>query len=194
MDQARAHLRHKLFGAGPRNALRPFAQAELDGFIDDMTHHAQSLGLDPFGVVCHGYLAGRYRRLPTALSNVEQLMPLAVREVVAAGFALSPQEKVDNALHRAAFSRFMPAWADVPFIPNWYGVTPQDQVRVWHGPGATELRQLTDATGGPLSQMLRRRRVREALDIAAAGDGTKREDALLRQWTMAVTGQTMLTG
>jgi asparagine synthase (glutamine-hydrolysing) len=191
VDHARAHLRRKLFGAGPRNALRPGVQQELDTFIDELTDHARELGLDPFGVVCYGYLAGRDRRLPTALSNVEQLMPLAVREVVSAGFALTPQQKVDNALHRAAFARFVPAWADVPFIPNWYGVDLQDKVRVWHGSGADELCVLADANGA-LTRMLRRRQVRAALDLAATGDGTKREDALLRQWTMAATAQTAL--
>lgn len=190
-DQARIVLRNRLMRT-PRAALRPRALAPMLALIDGYVRTARERGISAFGTVHLGYIMGRIRRTCSSLTNPEQIMPMAMPETVRVSFQLTAQEKVDWALHRRVIDRAVPAWSHVPVVSS--GMPTTAKVRIWHGTGTQELRELLAQPAGPITHLLKRQPVRAALNRAEAGKGGDPADTLLRQFAMAAAADSALAG
>lgn len=184
-DGAREILERTLTRTVAPEALTPHARGHLHDLVTDVVARAARHGLDPFGTVAYGYLLGRMRRACTALTNLGQVMPLAIPEVFRASFRLTPAQKARRDVHRAVIGRLVPEWAEVPFVSYRTGVRPANVLRIWHGSGEAELAAVLDEAPGAVTAHLDRPAVRASLGRAGRGRGGNAEDALLRQFAMA---------
>lgn len=182
-------LTRKLTNTMPRRALSDATNERLTDFIDKTFSEAREHGLNPFATISYCYMKGRRRRDSTSLTNVDQVMPFAVPEFIRASIQLTPEQKATKALHLALIDRYMPEWNDVPFVRLKTGVNPDDILRVWHGSGAPELRALLSDGPGPITRLIRRPFVTRSLERIERGEGGAREDATLRQFTMAAVAE-----
>jgi asparagine synthase (glutamine-hydrolysing) len=183
--RAEAHdvLERKLTQTVPANALTSPARAELAGLVAGIRQRSVELDLDAFQTVTYGYLLGRMRRLNTATTHPEQVMPLAIPEVFRAAFRLAPQDK--GRVHQAVIAQLVPEWGEIPFVTYRTGVQPASILRIWHGPGAAELDGLLQRGPGPVSSLLEPDAVRAALGRVGGRKGGNPEDAILRQFAFA---------
>lgn len=62
------------------------------------------------------WLSERLRRWGLTGERAGIVSPLLTTEFVRAAFAMSPEQRLGNELHRALLRRMLPAWADVPFF------------------------------------------------------------------------------
>jgi hypothetical protein len=103
-------------GVSPR--ARDTTIANMRRVLDD----AFTVGLDDARILDYFYAAERIRRWGTVAERIGTITPLLEPEFVRAAFALTPQQRRDNALHRAVTARLVPQWADVPYYRRPEGV------------------------------------------------------------------------
>ena len=85
-----------------------------------MTQAAESGITDETMMDCF-YARERLHRWSTAGETDRIVSPLLMPSFITAAFAQTPQQRVDNVLHRELVRHLVPAWADVPFF---HGGTP----------------------------------------------------------------------
>jgi hypothetical protein len=120
-DQLRAYtsrLTRRLASARGPNAA---AKAAVAGRIEEVLRQAAQNGANGAAVLDVFYVLERLRRWGTAADKADTLIPLLAPGFVRAAFRLTPQQRSENALHRALIVHMIPAWADVPF----YGPGPR---------------------------------------------------------------------
>jgi hypothetical protein len=72
-------------------------------------------GIQDANALDYYYAAERLRRWGTAAERTGTLTPLLTVPFVRASFDLSPEQRRDNALHRALTERLVPEWKDQPY-------------------------------------------------------------------------------
>lgn len=112
VDEIAERLAEKLYGAsGASGPARLTTHAAIRATIED----AVRIGLADARALDHFYAAERLRRWGTAGETTGSVSPLLVPEFVRAAFALTPDHRRANALHRAVTARLTPEWHDVGY-------------------------------------------------------------------------------
>ncbi|MEU4608831.1 hypothetical protein AB0F43_38080 [Kribbella sp. NPDC023972] len=98
--------------AGPNPLARAAVADQIARVLRDAVHGgiANATMLDYF------YVVERLRRWGTTGERSGVVSPLLIPAFVRAAFALTPAQRVDNALHRELVRRLIPEWGDVPFF------------------------------------------------------------------------------
>ena len=105
-------LRETLVSAWGASAVaRATATARVRRTLDE----ALVSGLSDAKVLDYFYAAERLRRWGTTAERCGKVNPLLVPEFLRAAFDLTPDQRRDNALHRAVTARLVPAWKDKPY-------------------------------------------------------------------------------
>jgi hypothetical protein len=81
-------------------------------------------GLSDAKVLDYFYAAERVRRWGTTAERCGKVNPLLVPEFIRAAFDLTPDQRRENALHRAVTARLMPEWKDKPYYRRPAGAVP----------------------------------------------------------------------
>ncbi|MFI0796224.1 hypothetical protein ACH4OY_26595 [Micromonospora rubida] len=135
--------------------------ARVSGLLD----HGRDLGLHDLRLVDYLYLVERVRRWYTSAYEVGMVTPFLSPGFVTATFALTPQQKRDRLLHTSLIERLVPEWAGIPFVSVNTG--PSTATRIWQGDGLKTMADLLDTARGPLTELVNRPAVEEALRTAA---------------------------
>jgi asparagine synthase (glutamine-hydrolysing) len=112
--------------------------------------------------------------------------PLLAPEALAATFAMSPADKRDRRLHLGLLRRFVPEWADVPFVSISTGRS--TATRIWDGDGARVMADLLAGTSDAgILGILRR----PAIKAATAGRSTAHRRTAEQFTMLAVASRTI---
>jgi asparagine synthase (glutamine-hydrolysing) len=122
----------------------------------------------------------RLRRWITSAYHLNMVSPFLAPDVVAATFALTPEQKRDRLLHAGLLERFVPEWAQIPYVSRRSG--PSTATRIWDGDGLPAVHELLDTTGGDLVRLLRRDAIERAVVACARGNGTVGDEKALQQF------------
>lgn len=98
--------------AGPAELARAAVAEQIDRVLRTAVHG----GIENATMLDYFYLVERLRRWGTTGERSGVVSPLLVPSFVRAAFALSPAQRVDNALHQQLVQRLIPEWADIPFF------------------------------------------------------------------------------
>jgi hypothetical protein len=183
-EAARQVIAAKANGYVPRPVLVPRARKHLRDHVDGVVERASAHDLDATRTITYAFLDARLRRGPTALREIGQVVPLTTPEVFATGLRLTAGQQLERLIHNRVIERLVPEWAEVPFVSFRTGLVEDDIMRIWRGRGAQDLADLLRRPEGPVSGLLDRAAVQDALERAVAGAGGNREDRLLRQFAM----------
>lgn len=112
-------LADKLYGA---SGASPQARGTTRGLVHAAVEDALRAGLADARALDHFYAAERLRRWGTTAEAAGSVALLLVPEFVRAAFALTPDQRQANALHRAITARLVPEWADVGYYRRPPGV------------------------------------------------------------------------
>ncbi|MDP9182889.1 MAG: hypothetical protein M3P04_08975, partial [Actinomycetota bacterium] len=158
--------------------------------ISAVLDHAGSLGLRGAELCDYLYLVERVRRWYTSGYVLGIVTPFLSPGFVTASFALTPAAKRRRVLHVGLLARYVPEWLEVPYVSVSTGRS--SATRVWEGDGLQVLCDLHDTHRGDLPRLLRRDDVDRALEDAATGKATKRQEKTLQQlaW-LAVASETL---
>lgn len=161
--------------------------------LDAVAARGLDLGLRGVELCDYVYLIERVRRWYTSAYVVGMVTPLLSPGFVAASFAMTAAQKRQRHLHTALLARYVPEWADVPFVLVSTGRT--TAARVWDGDGLQVAADLLDTHDGQMTGLMRRGAVEEAVRAAARGTGNNRHEKVLQQFTwLAVAAETLEPG
>ncbi|MFE9954848.1 hypothetical protein [Micromonospora sp. NPDC005299] len=181
----------KLLAGVPHAAAAPEALAAERDRVTAVLAHARDLGLHDEHLVDYLYLVERMRRWCTSAYLTGMVTPFLAPGFVATTFALSVAQKRDRLLHTALIARLVPEWAEVPFVSAATG--PSTATRVWEGDGVTAVADLLDTAHGPLTGLMRRPAVEQALRKAVRGG--RPDPRILQQFTaLAVASERLEPG
>src|SRR5215475_14838720 len=99
--------------------------------ISAILDHAAFVGLVGAEQIDYVYLVERMRRWSTSAYELGMVVPFLTPDVVAAMFALTPEQKRGRVLHNGLLARFVPEWVDVPYVT--IGTGKSSATRVWDG-------------------------------------------------------------
>jgi hypothetical protein len=94
----------------------PLARAAVADQIARVLRDAVHGGIVNATMLDYFYVVERLRRWGTTGERSGVVSPLLIPSFVRAAFALTPAQRVDNALHRELVRRLIPEWGDVPFF------------------------------------------------------------------------------
>lgn len=181
----------KLLAGVPHAAAAPEALAAERDRVTAVLAHARGLGLRDEHLVDYLYLVERMRRWCTSAYLTGMVTPFLAPGFVAITFALSVAQKRDRLLHTALIARLVPEWAEVPFVSAATG--PSTAARVWEGDGVVAVADLLDTAHGPLTGLMRRPVVEQALRKAVRGG--RPDPRVLQQFTaLAVASERLEPG
>ncbi|WP_405105309.1 hypothetical protein OG559_18115 [Micromonospora sp. NBC_01405] len=165
--------------AAPHGAIAPEVLAAEKARISGILDHAREVGLAGLHLLDYLYLVERMRRWATSAYTTGMVTPFLAPGFVATTFALTPAQKRDRLLHTGLIARLVPEWSEVPFVSVSTGRS--TATRVWEGDGVAVMADLLDTAHGPLTGLMCRPVVEQALQKAAQGG---RPDArVLQQFT-----------
>ncbi len=98
-----------------RAGVSPEAKAAAAWQVRRVLDSATTAGLDDAKVLDYFYAAERVRRWGTTAEGNGVVSPLLVPEFLRAAFDLSPEQRRQNALHRAVTGHLIPVWKDMPY-------------------------------------------------------------------------------
>jgi hypothetical protein len=137
------------------------------------------LGVEGPALLDWFYLAERFSHRSGLAADAQRFTFFACQGFLRAAFALTPEERLGDRLHRELTARLVPAWADVPYFAaeRPQGILARLRRRrhrtekrpmIWEGDDGAELEAMIDA-GGPWTSMYDPARVRELLAQCRAG-------------------------
>jgi hypothetical protein len=133
------------------------------------------------------------RRWSSAAYHPGMAAPFLAPEIVAAAFAVSPEQKATKTLHLAMLDRLVPEWSDVPYVSA--GTGRNVATRIWDGDGLATLKQLAARPAGALASLIDHEAVRRAVAEAAASRPASGTAKVLEQYvTLAVADAGYGTG
>lgn len=98
--------------AGPADQVR----AAVTGQIEQVFREAIQGGFEDAKMLDYFYVVERLRRWGTVGERTGVVSPLLVPAFVRGAFALTPPQRMENALHCALIRELVPQWADIPFF------------------------------------------------------------------------------
>jgi asparagine synthase (glutamine-hydrolysing) len=137
------------------------------------------LGVEGPALLDWFYLAERFSHRSGLAADTQRFTFFACQGFLRAAFALTPEERLADRLHRDLTARLVPAWADVPYFAaeRPKGVVARLRRRrhrsekrpmIWEGEDGAELEEMIAAEGAWTS-MYEPARVRELLAQCRAG-------------------------
>jgi hypothetical protein len=161
--------------------------------VRSLSARAARAGLTGLDVTEYAFLDTRMRRWNTAAYHPGMVTPFLAPEVVAAAFALTPEEKIAKALHMVLLDRLVPEWAGVPFVSISTGRN--RATRIWDGDGLLTIRRLATRDPGTLASMIQRDAVARAVADARTVRPASGSAKVLEQFvTLAVADAGYGTG
>lgn len=139
----------------------------------------RELGIEGPPLLDWFYLAERFSHRSGLAADTGRFTFFACQGFLRAAFALTPEERLGDRLHRELTARLVPAWADVPY----FAVAPprgpvarlrrrrhraEKRAMIWEGEDGAELDAMI-AAGGAWTAMYEPDRVREMLAQCRAG-------------------------
>ncbi|MCA1832143.1 MAG: hypothetical protein ABR548_01580 [Actinomycetota bacterium] len=91
------------------------AQATATQNVRRVLEEGFARGVDDARVLDYFYAAERIRRWGTAAERTGTLTPLLTPRFIESAFDLSPEQRRENALHRALTAHLIPEWKDAPY-------------------------------------------------------------------------------
>lgn len=173
-DARAAALAHQL-----GHAARPDVVAAERARLEDVLARGSALGLRDEELCDYLYLVERVRRWYTSAYFTGMVTPFLAPGFVTASFALPPAAKRARALHGALLRRWVPEWAEVPYVSISTGRS--TATRVWEGDGLETLEQLARRTAGELPALMDAPAVESALAAAATGRASRAQEKTLQQ-------------
>jgi asparagine synthase (glutamine-hydrolysing) len=181
----------RLLAGVPQAAAAPEALAAERERVGAVLAHARDLGLRDEHLIDYLYLVERMRRWCTSAYLTGMVTPFLAPGFVATTFALGVAQKRERLLHTALIARLVPEWAEVPFVSAATG--PSTAPRIWEGDGVRTVADLLDTAHGPLTGLMRRPAVEQALRKAVRGGGP--DPRVLQQFTaLAVASERLEPG
>jgi hypothetical protein len=188
----RAAVKHLSAAVDSAVAAADVVRAEHER-IDVILDRGVDLGLRGVELCDYLYLIERVRRWYASAYVTGMIVPCLAPDYVAATFALSPADKRARLFHHRMIGRFLPEWAEVPFITG--GAGRSTATSIWDGDGLRVLCDLLDTHDGRLPRLLRHDRVEAALLAAATGRGRAPEQRTLQQYAaLAIASETLEHG
>jgi asparagine synthase (glutamine-hydrolysing) len=168
----------------------PLPHADERNRIAGLLDGGLSLGLRGVELADYLYLTERVRRWYTSANYVGMVTPFLAPDFVMASFAVSTEDKRTRRLHRELLLRWLPEWAEVPYVTGKRGRS--RATHIWEGDGLDVLTDLLDAHGGQMTGLLERPPLEEALLAAAAGHATTTHERALQQYAwIAVAAESL---
>jgi hypothetical protein len=152
MPAPRETAMKRLMAAAPLKSVVPEVLAAERARLTVILDHAEAAGVQ--GLYSSAYTTG-------------MITPFLAPGFVAAAFAITPQQKRERLLHTGLIAQLVPEWADVPFADVAAGKS--TATRIWEGDGVQVMSDLLDTSQGPLTGMMHRPAVEQALRTAALG-------------------------
>ena len=183
-----AAVSHLLAAVAPAVAPVPYSaeRRRIAGLFDG----AVSLGLRGVELADYLYLTERVRRWYTSANYVGMVTPFLAPDFVAASFAVTPEDKRARRLHQEMLVRWMPEWAQVPYVTGRSGRS--TATHIWEGDGQDVLAELLDTHDGAMTSLLDRQHVEAALLAAARGMATTPQERTLQQYAwIAVAAESL---
>jgi asparagine synthase (glutamine-hydrolysing) len=137
------------------------------------------LGVEGPALLDWFYLAERFSHRSGLAADTQRFTFFSCQGFLRAAFALTPQERLTDRLHRDLTARLVPAWADVPYFEAEQPKGPIARLRrrrhrpekrsmIWEGEDGAELDAMI-AAGGAWTSMYEPDRVWEMLGQCRAG-------------------------
>jgi hypothetical protein len=177
---ARKGIRHRLFAACASEAVAADVRHAEDGRLNAVLDHGENLGLRGVELCDYLYLVERVRRWYVSAYAVGMVTPYLAPGFVAASFALTPADKRARAVHEGLIRRFVPQWADVPYVSMSTGVS--TAARIWDGDGLPAAHQLLETAGGDLTHLMHGPAVARTIAACAEGFGNDKRQRVLQQY------------
>ncbi|MFI1987712.1 hypothetical protein [Actinoplanes sp. NPDC020271] len=178
----------RLTSAVPKNGVAPEVIDAERARVTALFDHARGLGLNDLHLVDYGYLVERVRRWYSSAYFIGSVTPFLSPGFVAATFGVTARQKSEFLLHTSLIKRFVPEWADVPFVTAFTGAS--TATRIWDGDGIKAISDLVDTAQGPIAQLINRDQVVKTLATVVQTD--KSPENILRQFTYLAVASTML--
>jgi hypothetical protein len=112
--------------AGPAATARAAVAEQIDRVLRTAVHG----GIENATMLDYFYVVERLRRWGTTGERSGVVSPLLIPSFVRSAFALSPAQRVDDALHRELVRHLVPEWADTPFFKPVRSAPRQTPARV----------------------------------------------------------------
>lgn len=125
------------------------------------------------------YLIERFAHRSGLAADTQRITFFSCRGFLRAAFSMSPEDRLENRLHRVATAKLVPEWADVPYfagkpkmdlraklLGRWRRV--EKRPMIWEGADGVELERMI-ADEGPWTELYDRARVREIWRLATTG-------------------------
>lgn len=151
LEQA-ARRRHR----GARSSCYERARVEIEASLGE----GAALGVRGATLLDWFYLMERFSHRSGLAADTQRITFFSCRGFLAAAFALTPQQRLDNELHRTATAALVPAWADVPYFrpkkarrgslwAKLRGRVGREEKRpmIWEGDDGGELAAMIEAEG-----------------------------------------------
>ena len=140
--------------------------------IGDLIRKANDNGVRGPAVIDYLYLVERVRRWSSAAYSLNIVTPFLHPSLVAAMFALTPEQKRAHLLPKELTQRLVPEWADVPYVTGRHVKQTSTVPAVWEGDGVEVIADLLDTAGGRIAQLIDARVVEQML-VKRAGAARK---------------------
>jgi hypothetical protein len=193
-----AHLRRQLIARrGPNAEARALVRAR----IDEVLEAALQAGAQPLVALDVFYLVERLRRWGTSADQADIAIPLLTPAFVGAALRLTPQQRRENALHRALTAHLMPSWAQVPYYAPASSTRGHGRVsppRLWQVDAQREVLAAVVHESGIWADSFDVAQVHEIWHKAVAGAASTAEESVLqrviwrgafREYAAAVNGE-----
>ncbi len=110
-----------------RAGVTPEAEQTAEWQMRRVVLTAAAAGLEDVRLRYYWYASERLRRWGGMMDRNDRLSPLLVPEFIRAAFDLTPEQRREDALHRAVVARLIPAWSEIPYYvrppglvqPSW---------------------------------------------------------------------------
>ena len=173
--QRRLVRRALRFFTKDHEAARPQAYERARAVIEATFEEGREQGLEGPSLLDWFYLLDRFTHRSGLASHSERISAFATPGFIAAAFALTPEQRVQAALHREVIARLVPAWRDLPFFQAQSSRMPKiRRQRLWEIPDdAAEVERILEG-GGSWTEIYHPDRVHEAWDEVRAGGGSSK--------------------
>lgn len=179
-----------LASAVPPNVAAQAPRAREEERIIRLIDRGAGLGLVGMELVDYVYLIERVRRWYTSAYYVGMVTPFLAPSFVVASFALTPAQKRARTLHYGLLERFLPEWAQLPYVTGASGTS--RATRVWDGDGIPVICDLLDTAGGEIAGLVRPEAVERAARRSANGVAGGADQKILQQFAwLAVASRTL---
>jgi hypothetical protein len=157
----------------------PAAYSEAEGVIRSTLDAGRELGLDGPVLLDWFYLVDRFAHRSGIATDSERISVFATPAFIRAAFALSPEERLDDALHQDVIGRLVPQWRDVRFFQAEQKRMPKiRRERLWEVAADAEVVESILAGGGSWTEIYDADEARAAWRELRAGGGSAKWEGI----------------